>query len=297
MDAAMCEEFLQVGQSKRLQGMLARWQSPTQGKKGVVRIRTRLQMRTNTESPQKVQPRSRSSPRRRTTPISHPPSPLISKATPKPGLVSALQRNSYIPYLDDISPRSSVSEVELKQEEAEQRKAAKGGRTPSVDSSNRRSSIYSKRALISLDWLESPREDRGSCWSTSRTSPRVGRREAPKKTRFEELKGAKCDDLYIFRKSPVSPLPTQRLRKLTGMRPVTRQSISPRPVSTVISTFQYPTPESEAFLLHSRVQTPLQLSDQGTLCSPGKRPKLRLPGCSTIRVKTVLPSPQVLPDL
>lgn len=112
-----------------------------------------------------------------------------------------------------------------------------------------------------------------------------GKRILRAKTLTMQYDDVRKDTYYVFRPTAPSPPVSNRLKKLAGRRPV----LLPVKFNYLwqqdrVSSFQYPTTEEEATVLHPHTPDPLPLQPV--------RPSL-----TPLHVLTVLPTAQPLPDI
>ena len=290
--------------------------SPRKRKKEVVRIRNRLGIIPQSAGTGKFRSLTmRSSPRKSTVQAWKPVATSPTKKTqPRPvSPHSRLHRHSYVKYLDEVSSHDSLPPDPSPDllmpspilSPSPRKDTSPAYRTPSVDSSNRPASIFSlgpRRALFNLDYLESPLEDRYEAdldFLAPKESPKPQARPAVPATEVSRVGGEVYQDLYLFRKAAPSKLPTRRLRKLSGLKRFSMdRTYSPKEEAGAVSSFLYPTSEVEIASFRAQLMKPLKARSQ---LQPYRKtfpqPHLSPASYGTVRVTTVLPSPQVLADL
>ena len=322
----MCEELMQAGRNKRLQALLRASKTLRPHRKHakqVVRIRNKLGNIPQSADAEVVRSLTiRLSPRKSTFQERRPTATSpAKKAQPRPvTLHSRLCRRTYIKYLDDISSDDSLpadpnSPDPLMPADPQaispstRKNTSPQYRTPSVESSNRPASIYSlgpRRALFNLDYLESPLEDRYEVEQellSPKESPKLQIKPVLPPTDMSRFGMGVSEDLYLFRKAPPRKLPTRKLRKLSGLKRFSMDmSYSLREEAGAVSSFLYPTSEVEIATFRTQLMKPLQARKTRMQFQPFRK---SLPSHSnispasygTLRVTTVLPSPQVISDL
>lgn len=321
----MCEELMQAGRNKRLQALLSTsktLKSPRKQSKQVVRIRNRLgNIPQSAEAGVIRSLTTRLSPRKSTFQGRRPAAASpAKKAQPRPvSLQSRLRRRSYIKYLDDISSEDSLpadpSPDPLMPADPQanspstRKNTSPQYRTPSVESSNRPASIFSlgpRRALFNLNYLESPLEDRYEGeqeFLLPKESPKLQIKPVLPPTDMSRFGMEVSEDLYLFRKAPPRKLPTRKLRKLSGLKRFSMDlNYSLREEAGAVSSFLYPTSEVEIATFRTQLMKPLQARETRRQFQPFRK---SLPANShispasyyTLKLTTVLPSPQVISDL
>lgn len=303
MDALICEELLRAGRIKHLSVSMRVPPLRKSLEKPVFRIRNRLGAIPQTVDLSVFQrQRSNSSPRK-----SH--FQTVRRPTVSPGkkaeplsaqkAVTDLRRRSFVKYLDEACSDEEQREMQESPPlptpvPPPPGKESPHYRTPSVESSNRPASIISlgpRRALYTCDSLDTPYEEKESP-SPSRSSPKSAFKPPPRPTELSVLNLRASEDLYLFRKAPATRLPARRLRKLTGGKSGSSRTGSWKAETWTVSSFLYPMSENEARTSqYSKLQQPqLRISPRA------RRDKVSasLNSAVTVRVTTVLPSPQTL---
>ena len=316
MDAQTCEELLQAGRNQHIQALMKTTKdrsSPSKRKTEVIRIRNKFGFIPTTPDLGTIRSLTvRSSPRKRTDPFPrHMKTASFKKSQgQRLSLRSRLHRHSFIKYLDEVSSDDSLppnptpdsllmSETPL-QPQSPVKDHSPQYRTPSVESSNRPTSIYSigpRKPLYNLDSMESPFEDRYDADEDFYLQPHKPTPQPQKKPviRTKEVKDFEWEeegsDLYLFRKVPGSKLPARRLRKLSGFKRMSMDmSRLPKEELWAFSSFLYPTSSTETVVYSAS-------GNNSTKAGKLKKTQRRCAGnLGTVRVKTVLPSPVVLAE-
>lgn len=316
----MCEELLRAGKNLRILALMRTRKpgAPRKRTKEVLRIRNRLGVIPQSADTEQIRSLTmRASPRKSTfqpcKPVATSPG---KKAPPRPvSLRSRLHRHSYIKYLDEVSSQDSLptdpSPDLLMPSPALSPSTRKDTsppyRTPSVESSNRPASIFSlgpRRALFNLDYLESPLEDRYEAdldFLSPKESPKPQLKPVEPVTGVSRFGVELAKDLYLFRKAPASKLPARRLRKLSGIKRFSMDlTYSSKEEAGAVSSFLYPTSEVEIATFRTQLLRPLKARETRSQLQPYRKtfpqPHISPASYGTVRVTTVLPSPQVLAD-